>query len=325
MNAGHDNEILITRYLLGELPDGEQCRVEDRLFADSDFFHQVEATRDELIDDYLQGELSGPARERLEDYFLASPARRERVESARALLQAVSRVAVADRSAEPPEKPASWRSAWAAFFGAQTKAARLVPVFVMLFVILAGLWLVVETLRARNQLAQARAERAALEQREQELTRQLAEQRQGTDDLSARLRQEQSERDRLAAELAALKATEHGVKPEQSLIASLLLSPILVRDADETPKLIIGSGVKSVRLQAQLEGDQYASYRAALQTVEGATVLQRAGLRAVGKTVVLQLPAEVFKAGDYLLTLSGVNAHGEVDDIGKYYFRVHKH
>jgi anti-sigma factor RsiW len=76
-------------YLLGELTEEEQSRLEEEYFADPAFFQEVRARRDDLIDAYLRGELSPDERARFETYFMATPRRRERVEFARTLVKTV--------------------------------------------------------------------------------------------------------------------------------------------------------------------------------------------------------------------------------------------
>jgi hypothetical protein len=76
----------ITRYLLGNLEEEEQDRIEQRYFTDPELLALVEATEDDLIDAYVRGELSAADRARFESHFLRSRRRRERVKTAEALL-----------------------------------------------------------------------------------------------------------------------------------------------------------------------------------------------------------------------------------------------
>jgi hypothetical protein len=109
-----------------------------------------------------------------------------------------------------------------------------------------------------------------------------------------------------------------------SQIALLTLNPILTRDPDKTARLRIGPQVTLARLRVSFDGQAYRNYRAILQTVEGAQVWQRTGLKTAGKSVILDIPASLLTETDYLLTLIGIPAQGEPDEIGKYSFRVVK-
>jgi CheY-like chemotaxis protein len=91
MNSGkshvrseHVDEMLLVRYLLGDLTEEEQGQVEDRVFEDSEYLGALEAAEADLIDSYVRGELSRLER-RFECRFLTSPQRQSKVEFARAL------------------------------------------------------------------------------------------------------------------------------------------------------------------------------------------------------------------------------------------------
>jgi hypothetical protein len=88
--------------------------------------------------------------------------------------------------------------------------------------------------------------------------------------------------------------------------------------------LVIGSRTGSVRLRVNFDGQAYASYRATLQTVEGAQIWQKGGLKASGKTIFIDIPGNFFAEADYLLTLIGVPLQDQPEEIGKYSFRVVK-
>lgn len=75
----------IRRYLLGQLPQEESARLEERLLSDSDVFEELLITEDELIDQYLAGDLSPAARPGFETHFLATPERQQKVRFARRL------------------------------------------------------------------------------------------------------------------------------------------------------------------------------------------------------------------------------------------------
>ena len=78
-----DNEKLISRYLLGELPEEQQVEIEDRAFSDKDYLATITTVENDLIDEYVRGELSAPDRQRFESRFLASAERRKRVGNTR--------------------------------------------------------------------------------------------------------------------------------------------------------------------------------------------------------------------------------------------------
>ena len=79
-------ENLIRRYLLSELAEADQAALEQEFLIDRGKFDQMWAVENELVDSYVRGETSRPARERFEGHYLASPLHRERVAIAEAFL-----------------------------------------------------------------------------------------------------------------------------------------------------------------------------------------------------------------------------------------------
>jgi len=85
MNLSHDEERRIRSYLLGELAQEDARQLDDRLLRDDRLAEQVGLVEDELIEDYVHGDLSAHERERLEKLFFTTPRRRRRLEIVRGL------------------------------------------------------------------------------------------------------------------------------------------------------------------------------------------------------------------------------------------------
>jgi hypothetical protein len=102
MAADLNNERLIARYLLGDLPEEQQVAIEDRAFADKDYLALVTAVENDLIDDYVNRDLSATERRQFETRFLASSERRKRVEFAKALARVPVAAPVPERTVTSP-------------------------------------------------------------------------------------------------------------------------------------------------------------------------------------------------------------------------------
>ncbi|MBV9211645.1 MAG: hypothetical protein JOZ52_13485, partial [Acidobacteria bacterium] len=85
MKLLEEDDLTFRKYLLEELSPEEQSEVEERLFLNAESFQQLEMVEDELIDDYVYGELSPRERERFDNIFLTTPERRESLRVAQAL------------------------------------------------------------------------------------------------------------------------------------------------------------------------------------------------------------------------------------------------
>jgi len=107
-------------YLLGELGEDEASVVETRLVGSDDVLEELRATEDELIEDYLRGDLPPAERTRFEAHFLASPARRARLAFLDALLQ--GRDGAREPMREAPDPRARRRRLTAGFAAAAVLA-----------------------------------------------------------------------------------------------------------------------------------------------------------------------------------------------------------
>jgi len=74
---------VIRQYLLGQALDADRAEVEERLMADDRIYDDLLAIEDELIDEYLGGQLSQVEQQKFEEVFLAAPSRREKLRFAR--------------------------------------------------------------------------------------------------------------------------------------------------------------------------------------------------------------------------------------------------
>jgi len=113
-----------------------------------------------------------------------------------------------------------------------------------------------------------------------------------------------------------------------SAVATVWLSPGLLRGQGEVERLIIPADSSLVRAQLDIGIDDYASYRAALKDANGDELWTQSKLTAAtaGDTVAvtLTLPSELMPRGDYSIRLSGVSSSGDLELVGRYYFRVLK-
>jgi len=79
------------QYLLGQAGPEESSSFEERLITEEDFYDELTIAEDELIDQYLDDDLTGLEREQFESHFLSSPERRQKVRFGSALLQTADR------------------------------------------------------------------------------------------------------------------------------------------------------------------------------------------------------------------------------------------
>jgi len=327
MAADLNNEKLIARYLLGELPEEQQVAIEDRAFTDKDYLALVTAVENDLIDEYVRNELSATERRQFETRFLASAERRKRVEFAKALARVPVAATVPERTVVSEPSRWSWRDSLYAFISGLNPAAKFAVVAVMLLLLVGGAWLLTETLRLRSQLTQLQAQNQA---QQNELKQQVDAERRRNEELNARLTQEKQQREQSDESLRQLSETGDATNPPpRPVIAALTLLPGLSRGGGEKPHLVMQEDARLVRLQIGIDPEeQYKTFAVELRTAAGRQVWTRENLtartRGRARAVSLTLPASALKSGDYELRLSGRQEGGESEDIGFYYFDVKK-
>lgn len=74
-------------YLLGQLNEADEERLELRLLTDPAFGEEFDTVVDEIADQYAGNELEGDERKRVEQYFLRSAERQQKVHFARELIE----------------------------------------------------------------------------------------------------------------------------------------------------------------------------------------------------------------------------------------------
>ncbi len=97
MTVGNDNmsqdlaeEQLIRSYFLGDLPESEKDRIQERLFTDPEFFENLLIIEGELVDAYVLGLISAQDRTKLESGFLLSPYQHRKVQLVQTLDRYIS-------------------------------------------------------------------------------------------------------------------------------------------------------------------------------------------------------------------------------------------
>jgi len=323
MREEADNEKLLVRYLLGDLPEEQQLQIEGMFLGDDQQYERLLALEDELFYDYAQGKLSPGERTRFEERFLVSAPNRKRVALASALAQKISEVEGAEALEPPPvadQKVYNRRRSLQTYFNDQRMKIwfSLAALAVMLLV---ALWLAVSTIRLRNEFDRFRAERMVQEDR---LQQQARAERGRAEDLSLKLKREMDENAMLKQELSKIEPQSG----QQNLGAtlSLVLAPSFSRDRGPgMKKLQIPPGVRLLKLQLNLKGEvDYKFYQALLLTADGAEKWSHDRLTAKpagsGKAVILSLPSSLLREGDYELRLKGYASDGSLSETGDYYY-----
>lgn len=328
MKHALEEDLLLKRFLLGELPEGERGEVEERLFSDPEYFRLFRAAEEELTDEYIYGDLDAGERERFERYFLTTPERRESLRVARALKQYISRnapaaefadVAALDAAATLADTNARadavhvLRPEKKSFFDfLRAPALRFSLAAAAVLIVAVGLWLLARTApRDRPEPSQqANAARLSPEQNEQ----------------LAQATPEQGDRTPVVKTTPAENVNgdsgkDGGVKPPKpprqtpSRVYSFLILPLgQVRDGgdenDNEVSLPADAGVVNLRIPLIAVSGR-GRYRVTLQTDAGRNIKSWTNLKPakgkMGRTLSVKVPASTLTQQNYRLKLAAAN------------------
>ena len=299
MTTNEVNTEICKRYLLGGL-DPETEQLDSRLMlGDLSLENQLGVAEDELIDEFVRGELDLEDDERFQKHFLRAKTRRRKVAFGETLDRYVDRYSEARVEARPREPSArvkpkvefkrrfSWLWDWSPAPAWSYALAGL-----LLISLIGGAWAFTAKLRLEGRLEQL------------------------TSDLTT-------------LEVQIASPSEKGA-PEilSSAVATVWLSPGLLRDLGEVERLRVPADSSLVRIQLDIGLDDYGTYRAVLNDANGDELWSQSKLAAASAgdkvAVTLTLPSELLPHGDYSIRLSGLSSSGDLELVGRYYFRVVK-
>jgi hypothetical protein len=319
MNRTENFDRTIRQYLLGELSEPEQAAVESEYIADRDVFEEVCALENDLIDDYVRGNLAGTDREQFERRYFSSPERLSRVQFAGSMLASLYGTGTRASGRRPDSASSRVRGSLAAVFGRwKLRATPILATLALVLAVATGL-LALEALRLRRALVTSQETLASQSQKESELERQLTEQRASTE--------------HLAKDLEALRS---GNAQEQTsslrglapIIASFILRPGLLRSGGEPQRLLIPAGADVIELRLNLRSLDFKEYTGNLLTPEGAVIWKQPTIKIrpsqTGGTAFMRVPSKLLPPGDYLMRVDGISPLGEAIEVSDCYFRVPK-
>jgi hypothetical protein len=298
IGAAMTDERTLRRYLLGQLAGSELESVEERLFANEEFWEALCLVEDDLIDAFVRGELRGADRARFESHFLTSARRRERVAMARVLAGKIA-----------PTARRSWAGVITGLFRQQL-SWNMAAAAAALAIILAGALMIPFVAR----VARERQEIAALKRQVEQLAGQAPARPPAADTTSSTVVED------LQRELRSLAA-----KVGQAAALSIVLAPGAQRAADQSPqRIVVPPGAQTVQLILPLTAPSaYPSYRAVVQTPEGAEVWGSDELAAAsgagGRSLRLSIPSVALKPGAYRTQVWGLRAGRPPAELDDYY------
>lgn len=237
------------------MSESERVAVEERMFADEDFFADLLELENDLTDASVRGELSESDARRFEESLSKFPERREKVKNAIALREFIR---LENDSPKVVETVGFWDRI-RAFFAGNAFASQMVIAGLLILMTIGAGYLLYDRYRLNGQLAELKKSQDiearqkeislqnqlnAIREREENLQKQLSENRTKLDNsqeqsetLQNQIEREQAEKQRLEKELEELRRKRPNQIPEspnnkvaspKTVFASVFLSPFIL-------------------------------------------------------------------------------------------------
>ncbi|MBI4752469.1 MAG: hypothetical protein HY774_28595 [Acidobacteria bacterium] len=331
---------MIRHYLLGLSTEDECEQIEAHLFADDEFFGQIKAAEDQLIDEYLTGLLPVPIREQFEREYLRIPERRKKVEMAGDLLRltlARKTIEAAPTATRNPEAPDA--------LGQTQQSSTVVPfpsrkfspgnrkqlaVAALLVITIGSGWGLWKITHLQSQLEEAQTTQERETKRATDLEHQLAQERGTAAELAKRLEAERQHRSQLEqALLNSLPSPPQTSSPSPAPagLLSCILFPNLTRSSGGARPLRLTPSVNTIQFQLMLQAHQPdSSLTVLIRTAEGTEVWHQENIRARQargqKLINLKLPATTFEPADYVIEVRQKSSDQGFEKVATYHFAV---
>ena len=323
MDLHNEQHLSIRRYLLGELSEQEVENVEQLLMSDNEVYQELLTAEDDLIDDYVSGALSEEEQSRFKRRFLAVPELRQSVRSTSVLKKYALNTAPQIVAEEPaPGRPTLF--IWLKKFFMQPAFAVSFAALLLAAIAL-NAWLFRQNSQLQSRVAQLEAQQAT--PGVANLQEQLTAARLRNEELSAELTRQQqllAEESRKLQLALGQKEPTPGPGGSRGVLAVALTSGF-VRDSGEWTKFSLQPDTREVSFRLDVAGNDYRSYQATLQTIEGNPKWSSKDLKfKTGNFIAFNVPSRILIPGDYRVVLNGVSASGTTAEISSYYFRVLK-
>lgn len=305
------DESTLIRYLVGQASEEDAEQLDELSVASEEFAVRLRAVEHDLVDAYVNGELTGDTLEGFRSQYLRTPAGLEAVAFAQALRGYRRAPAASAVPAAPAPGPRTATSPWPKWLLAAAAV-----------VLAASAFLLVDNLRLRRAISGARESHVALEQRARQLQEEVNQQQS-----AARVAAEELARAREASAAGA------GAEPRVGGPLLALVLSAATRGGGQLPQFAVPPGADSVILRLPLIAVDFAHYEVTLKDATGDRVIWRSGRLSAPSApsaasarqrpmIPVTVPTNLLTPRAYTLELTGISARGDAEPLDSYPFRV---
>lgn len=322
MTKESEKEVLITRYLYGELNEEEQDRVEQQFLTDNQFFEQMLSVEDGLIDDYVRSQLSDHERKKVEELLQSSNREKREIDSVNNLIGVLRKARSMDTVRV--EIPSRRRSLFT--LPSVRGSGKQFSFALLLFLVIFCLGLAVWNIALQNKLLDIQARHAELQKETEELRQRADSQGDDSDRLGRRIEDAHRKSDQIEQEVNALKESRATTTANDTFTLALTMQSF-TRSGDRAAfkEIRLGQGTNWIKIIIDTGEADFESFGVTIETFGGDELWSREDLkpaRAKSGRIEIVLTARLFSKEDYNLMLKGRRADGSTVNIGDYSFRV---
>ncbi|HRH41042.1 MAG TPA: hypothetical protein PKY82_05310 [Pyrinomonadaceae bacterium] len=318
-NKNLTNESKFRQFLLDEMPEEERVDFEQNFILDEEMFENLRVAEDELIENYVRGNLSGNDRQKFETKFLTNEKRHERVAFTRAMLKNFANQSALKKQEAEGERVSVWASL-VSFFKQPQFA--LGSAFAVLLLLLGGWFLLRKTEKPIDIVQNTPT---PIPQISVTPTPQTSENTNNTPNQNV---VPINQRPKVEPTLNKTPDNTNLQKPVQTpsnpVITTLALFTGGVRSEGKTNELNLPKNSGGANLQLNLESQDYKIYRAEIVDQNGKIIYQSGKLSANKSKVNAFVPVQNLKRGDYIIKLYGKNANNQDESVADFQFRVNQ-
>jgi len=305
LNELLEKEEQLISYLLRDMSEAERKEIAQQFFADDELFEQLLVVENDLIDRYARGKLSAEKERLFEQSYLTTQPRRNRVATAKALIQTATESRVAKKNSQETKKTEklsllAWlRQPVGGIAWARGVVAALILFAVLIVVIL--LWM------NRNQKSNEIVETPP----------------KPSPSISPTPDNQPSPSPLNEENKNTPEKKTPDAETQKPLIATLLISGNAGRDGGTTPTATIYENTSAVRLQIKIKDTAYSSYSVTVRRASGTRdVWTQENLEATKGLVATTIPSQNLSQGDFLFVVEGKSDDGTKEIVKEGYFKI---
>lgn len=300
------NDDVARRFWLGQLPPEDRGRIEELAFEDPETFTFLELVENDLIEEFIQGELSPVEEHQFKNHFLSLPASRENLKISRMLQRRF------DKRVSFPDPPKSDWLLFGGWFKRQSAWVRIPMLAAAALALIAvAFWIVSLVWEARNPAPiQAGPDKPIVIPSPEVKVSPSPE---------------------LAPSPAHVENKPKASTPERKRSAAyaVLLPSASPRGADAQP-LKLPTDIASMPLELPLISQKnFRIYEAVLEDENGKVLYTWSNLKAEqltsGKALQIDVPVTLLKPQNvYRIIVSGLSSKRVTERVARYPFRAHE-